>query len=264
MIDIHYSSMTPTKLDLRLYKAEYVLLDQRWRAEQVKSPFTRLYFVKEGHGYLKTDDAVIELLPNRVYLIPAECDFAYSCTTLEKLFFHLSVITFEGYDLLSPLGKIYELPYAPEEWEELARCVASDSYYDALRLKLRLLRVLVQMKETFSFQEQRRGEYSPLITEVLCYVQEHASVSLKVTELSKQYFVSESKLRNLFLKEMGLPIGKYIDDMVFLRAKQLLADRSLAISQISARLGFCDQFYFSRRFKEKFGRTPSSFRKNIS
>ena len=35
----------------------------------------------------------------------------------------------------------------------------------------------------------------------------------------------------------------------------------MQISRISERYGFCDQFYFSRRFKEKFGVTPQKYRK---
>ena len=264
MMNIQCINSTAAPLDIRLHKAEYVLLDERWRAEQAKSPFSRLYFVKDGYGQLKTKQRVIELRPQKVYLIPAECEFSFSCVTLEKLFFHLSVITFEGYDLLSSLKEIYELPYAPEAWEELYHCVRSQCYYDAVKLKSALLQILVQMKEAFSFPEQIRREYSPMISDVLSFIRDNASINIKVADLSKRFFISESKLRNTFLKEMGLPIGKYVDDMVFLQAKQLLADKSIPISAISARLGFCDQFYFSRRFKEKFGRTPSSFRTNIS
>lgn len=32
-------------------------------------------------------------------------------------------------------------------------------------------------------------------------------------------------------EETGMPLGKYIDDLVFLRAKQLLMDRSVPIGQ---------------------------------
>ena len=62
---------------------------------------------------------------------------------------------------------------------------------------------------------------------------------------------------------MGITIGKYIDGIVLLTAKERLADKSYDISTISDDLGFCDTFYFSRRFKESFGRTPNQYRKEI-
>lgn len=54
------------------------------------------------------------------------------------------------------------------------------------------------------------------------------------------------------MEEAGMSPGKYIDNMIFLKAKQMLSDPALTIGQISRKLGFCDQFYFSRRFKENF------------
>ena len=36
---------------------------------------------------------------------------------------------------------------------------------------------------------------------------------------------------------------------------------SISIGEISARLGFCDQFYFARKFRRIHGETPGSFRR---
>ena len=65
------------------------------------------------------------------------------------------------------------------------------------------------------------------------------------------------------MEEAGMSQGKYIDNMIFLKAKQMLSDPALTIGQISQKLGFCDQFYFSRRFKENSRQTPSEYRKEM-
>ena len=65
------------------------------------------------------------------------------------------------------------------------------------------------------------------------------------------------------LKETGVTLGKYIDDMVFIKAQELLLNNQLSIATISTFLGFCDQFYFSRWFKSMHGETPSHFRKSF-
>ena len=65
------------------------------------------------------------------------------------------------------------------------------------------------------------------------------------------------------MEEAGMSPGKYIDNMIFLKAKQMLSDPALTIGQISQKLGFCDQFYFSRRFKENSRQTPSEYRKEM-
>ncbi|MBC8754918.1 helix-turn-helix domain-containing protein [Kordia sp. YSTF-M3] len=51
-----------------------------------------------------------------------------------------------------------------------------------------------------------------------------------------------------------------ITDRIILEAKRLLLTPELAVNEIANRLGFEDYSYFSRLFKQKTQRTPSSFR----
>ena len=48
--------------------------------------------------------------------------------------------------------------------------------------------------------------------------------------------------------------------MVFIKARKLLLKPNTSISSVSGELDFCGQFYFSRRFSENIGRTPSQFK----
>jgi YesN/AraC family two-component response regulator len=43
-------------------------------------------------------------------------------------------------------------------------------------------------------------------------------------------------------------------------AKKLLVDTSLSVKQISDKLCFSDEYYFSNIFKKKTGQTPSQYR----
>jgi AraC-like DNA-binding protein len=44
------------------------------------------------------------------------------------------------------------------------------------------------------------------------------------------------------------------------RARQLLLESTLSVSQIADELGYEDVFFFSRQFKERTGRTPTEYR----
>jgi two-component system response regulator YesN len=102
---------------------------------------------------------------------------------------------------------------------------------------------------------------SPLVERAIAYIQSHLRINLTISEISSHLFVSESKLRATFLAETGTTIGQYIDKQVLAQAKQLLATQRRSISEISAMLGFCDQFYFSRCFTKRFSLSPQKFRK---
>ena len=89
-------------------------------------------------------------------------------------------------------------------------------------------------------------------------------VQLTTKELAEQLFICESTLCKKFKNEVGVTIGTYIDDLIFFNAEKMLLKTKWSINQISETLGFCDQFYFSRRFKHKYGQTPLEYRKKLS
>ena len=91
------------------------------------------------------------------------------------------------------------------------------------------------------------------------YIRENLSVKISVKELADRLYISESILAKKFRKEVGITLGKYIDKMVFYEAEKLIMQGDLTIGQISEKLGFCDQFYFSRKFKERYQETPQSY-----
>ena len=46
-------------------------------------------------------------------------------------------------------------------------------------------------------------------------------------------------------------------------AKELLKDKTKIIKEITAAVGYNDQNYFSKLFKQKFGITPTEFRESF-
>jgi AraC-like DNA-binding protein len=45
-------------------------------------------------------------------------------------------------------------------------------------------------------------------------------------------------------------------------AVELIHDSKLTIAEIAEKLGYCDQFHFSRQFKKALGKSPIQFRKS--
>ena len=248
-------------INVEISASKHIVLDKKWRHDTFSSPFSRLYFVKRGNGFLKCKDKTINMNSGYVYFVPAECEFSYGCTELEKLFFHVSITTPEGYDLFSNVNRICVLPVSDKEYDEFYKYHNPESYHGILKLKTMLVEIFMKFAKEYNFEEKPIKQYSPLVMSAIDYIQDNLNAGLAVSEISDSLFVSESKLRNVFKEEMDIPIGKYIDDMVLKKAKHYLSDGNLSIAEISSRLGFCDQFYFARRFKEKFNQTPSFFKK---
>lgn len=250
-------------LNMEIYYSSHVLLDERWKNDDVCNNFSRLYYIKEGKGYLKCKGKVTELTGGNAYIVPAGCVFSYGCEHLEKIFFHFSISAAEKHDLLDSVDNICEVPFKKEDFDVILKCSSSDDYIDFLKIKSILYQTIAQCAEKYNFERVFVKQYSEIVEKTIHYIQKHASINLSVETIAKELFVSDSKIRKTFKKETGKTIGKYIDDLVFFKAKQLLSKKHISIGEISQHLGFCDQFYFARRFKERYNQTPSEFRKEI-
>ena len=80
--------------------------------------------------------------------------------------------------------------------------------------------------------------------------------------LEKQFFLSYSYMSSVFRSEKGVTLGRYHDKLRMKEACRLLRSTSLSVGEIAARTGFSDVLYFSRRFHELVGTTPTAHRRD--
>ncbi len=73
--------------------------------------------------------------------------------------------------------------------------------------------------------------------------------------------VSEVYFRTLFPERSGITPRQYIIDVRINRARQLLCEGKLRMSEISEACGFTDPYHFYHMFKQKTGITPSEYKK---
>lgn len=251
-------------LRLDIHSGAYVHLDNKWHNTNRCSPYTRLYFVQSGEGYLREAGKKIPLEPGYVYMIPSGVEFDYGCNRrLTKLFFHITLTALEGLDLLSQAGRICRAPWPKEDLDVLLSCVETKDYAGAMQLNMHLYRAVTECLRTRPELDMPVVKYSAGVDLAIQYIRANVRMGLTAREVAHALFVSESGLRKRFREETGMTLGQYMDDLLFVRARQLLAQGRGSIGEISRELGFSDQYYFSRRFKEKFKQTPTRFRKEL-
>lgn len=254
------------KFSLDMLCSSYVSVGIDWNCENVINAFSRLYYIESGCGKIVFNGREFELTPGNVYFIPAGTCFSYHCTdetAMKKLYFHLSLISpKDHYDLFSNIEKgVYSISFQEANSCNIFDIYTKDDYTNLLTLKSMIYNTIVAFYAKYNWDNTEIKQYSQQILNVMKYVQEHLSVSLTVKEIAEALFLSEGTVSKKFKSETGLTIGTYIDNLIFTKANQLLLNKHLSIRDISTELGFCDQFYFSRRFKEKFGRSPQQYRK---
>jgi two-component system response regulator YesN len=93
------------------------------------------------------------------------------------------------------------------------------------------------------------------------YLRENYAGEIHLEELARRFHITASYLSRIFLKHAGQAPARYVMQLRINRAKYLLLhNRGLNIREIGEMVGYPDQFYFSRVFKNVTGRSPQGFR----
>ena len=92
------------------------------------------------------------------------------------------------------------------------------------------------------------------------WITSHPSEQVVVADLARDCGLSESRFAHLFRAEVGQAPQQYIEEIRLQRAAQLLRTTSLRVGEIASESGYADAFYFSARFRRKFGVPPTAYR----
>lgn len=87
-------------------------------------------------------------------------------------------------------------------------------------------------------------------------------LDLKIHDLAGQLAVSQSYLRKLFLRHMGVTPKAYLNQNRNDHAIRLLLHTQAPVKEVASECGYNDELYFSTVFKQMNGVSPSLFRMN--
>jgi AraC-like DNA-binding protein len=96
--------------------------------------------------------------------------------------------------------------------------------------------------------------------EVLSYMENHLEEEITVPQLAAIAHMSESTLTRRFKKVLGRSPTAHLIRLRIDRARQLLGNPDMNITEISLACGFADSNYFSRRFRTAAGCSPRQYR----
>ncbi len=105
--------------------------------------------------------------------------------------------------------------------------------------------------------------YEDVAQTILQYLTEHLYETINIGDLCAQFSLSRSYLEYIFKQQTGKGIMACFSEMKIQQAKELLRNGDYNITQISDRLGYSSVHYFSRRFKELVGMSPSEYTTSI-
>ncbi|RMD03150.1 AraC family transcriptional regulator [Clostridium autoethanogenum] len=100
-----------------------------------------------------------------------------------------------------------------------------------------------------------------IVIQVLNFIHIHYMENITVNLIASSLNISNSYLSQIFKKEIGTSIIKYIINYRVEKAKELLSSSDELIYNIAEKVGFCDEKHFSKTFKKITGLTPMQYKK---
>lgn len=264
--------------------------DNDWNWNDVRSPFTRLYYVTDGEAKVKIHSTVYDLKPGHMYLIPS---FVLHDDICQGHFEHYYLHIYEDIQSESKLFEDWNFPLeiegSPKDIECFRRLMeihpsmslpqSNPNTYDN---EPNLIRSIIKNKgQKFCDLVESRGLVYILISkflkeahakvdvsddrvrDILCFIRKNINQELRVEDLSKHFCISQDHFIRIFKKETGETPLRYIINRKIERAQLLLTTESTPVKIIAYNLGFDDASYFNRLFKHKVGVSPQRYREQF-
>lgn len=95
---------------------------------------------------------------------------------------------------------------------------------------------------------------------VIQFIDKNIHSDLTLETVAHATFLSSNYISQLLKQKTGLAFVGWLTMKRMEKAQELLLMTDMRISQIAKEIGFADEGYFTRRFKQKFNYSPSEFR----
>lgn len=99
-----------------------------------------------------------------------------------------------------------------------------------------------------------------MVQDIREYIESNYCQNFKLSVFEEKYHFSAAYLTKLFRSTYGYSIYEYVLKMRMERAKELLENPDIKILDIAERLGYADNHYFSKAFKNYYEISPSQYR----
>lgn len=131
--------------------------------------------------------------------------------------------------------------------------------YEAM---VRLLEVFAQHLSLAAEQiaTQQDNSEPPLVKRARQFIEEHQGEDIALGDVARAVHASTFHFCKMFKKATGMTFTHYLSLVRVAKAKKMLANPQLRISEIAYEVGFNSLTHFNRMFRKMVGESPTTFR----
>lgn len=130
------------------------------------------------------------------------------------------------------------------------------------QLVIHLLRTHLTVRKSDLIELSRAGPVDRRLRRALEFMHDNYSRGLSLGEVASAAYLSEYHFARLFKEIIGVTPHVYLANLRLERARKLLAETELAISEVASMVGYHSQSHFTKIFKSITGVTPRGYRES--
>jgi len=214
-------------------------------------------FIADGHGRTPLEE-------HGLYLIPAMWRTAWTLSEdLRFISVHFTLSDVSDLDVFSASQRIFRLDDRALELELIDAWNEPDAFVAAAKLKALLYRFCGVMFERFPESRIDASEKFREFHDTVEYIERNCSARMGVAELAERVGMRPDVFSRKFAAAVGMPPKRWLTRALVRKAGDLLM-RRMSARRTAESLGFCNEFYFSRFFKEHTGMSTLRFRREYA
>lgn len=134
-----------------------------------------------------------------------------------------------------------------------------------LIIKGLLLRIFRLLSTNYDFQlsRQQKKDMQWAIFADVCFYMEKNYRMVTVQNLAETFHFQEDYFNRLIKKRTGKTYCELLQEIRLVKARQLLKESTLTVSEIAEEVGYHNKGYFYKLFYDKFGMKPAEYRKQF-
>lgn len=140
--------------------------------------------------------------------------------------------------------------------------LAADNLHNGEKCSLLIYNAVLAAKEIFSGKQEENNTGNLIADNAVRYINEHYGDDITLSELACLSGVSPQYFDRVFRERLNMRPMEYIARVKISKAKSMLLDCDMSVTQLSESLGYTSPTYFGIVFKKYEGISPSEFRKN--
>lgn len=116
-----------------------------------------------------------------------------------------------------------------------------------------------QLREVSEMIEAHRVRYAEPVELACQYIRHNYAKDISLKEISGHVHLNRTYFSELFKKETGLNFNEYLMRVRMERAKEILGQRQMRVSDVAVEVGYANASYFIKLFKKHAGVSPYEF-----